>query len=91
MLIDSGNTHNFINWCKAQDKLHCFVHPVNNFQFLIANGGLMMCGGHYLNVKLQMGDYHLKTHMFVVDIGGCDIVLGAEWLRTSRPVTMDFK
>lgn len=38
-----------------------------------------------------MGDYHLKTHMFAIDIGGCDILLGDEWLRTSRPITMDFK
>ena len=38
-----------------------------------------------------MGDYHLKTHMFVVDIGGCDIVMGVESLRTLGPITRDFK
>lgn len=51
----------------------------------------MKCGGHYENFKLQMWDYYLKTHMFVVDIGACDIVLGAEWLRTLSLVTMDSK
>ena len=89
-LIDSGNTHNFINQCTTQ-AIHYFVHPTNNFQVLIANGGLMKCGGRCLNVKLQMGYYHLKTHMFAVNIGGCDIVLGFEWLRTLGPITMDFK
>ena len=29
--------------------------------------------------------------MFVVDIGGCDIVLGVEWLRALGPVTIEFK
>ena len=29
--------------------------------------------------------------MFVVDIRGCDIMLGDEWLRTLGPMTMDFK
>ena len=29
--------------------------------------------------------------MFSIDMGGCDIVLGAEWLRTLVMVTMDFK
>jgi hypothetical protein len=76
VLIDSGNTHNFITRCKPQE-IHCFFHPINNFQVLISNGGFMKCGCHYQNVKLQMGDYDLKTHMFAIDIGGCDIVLGA--------------
>jgi hypothetical protein len=40
---------------------------------------------------LQIGDYHLKSHMFSIDMGGCDIVLGAYWLRTLDPILMDFK
>ena len=70
--------------------LHILVHLVNNFQILIANGGMMKCGGCCENVKLQMGDYHLKTHMFAIDMGACDIVLGDEWLRTLGLITMDF-
>jgi hypothetical protein len=40
---------------------------------------------------LQIGDYHLKPDMFSIDMGGCDIVLGANWLRTLGPILMDFK
>jgi hypothetical protein len=40
---------------------------------------------------LQIGDYHLKSHMFAIDMGGCDIVLGADWLRTLGPILMGFK
>jgi hypothetical protein len=58
---------------------------------MIANGGSMKCGGHCENVCLQIGDYHLKSHMFSIDMGGCDIVLGADWLRTLGPILMDFK
>jgi hypothetical protein len=29
--------------------------------------------------------------MFAIDMGGCDIVLGADWLRTLDPIHMDFK
>ena len=50
----------------------------------------MKCEVRYENIKLQVGDYHLKTHMFVTNMGGCDIVLGAEWIRTLGPITMDF-
>jgi hypothetical protein len=58
---------------------------------MITNGGSMKCGGRCENVCLQIGDYHLKSHMFSIDMGGCDIVLGADWLRTLGPILMDFK
>jgi hypothetical protein len=77
ILVDSGSTHNFIHHCIAQET-HCYIHVVNNFQIMSANGGSMKCGGRCENVCLQFGDYHLKSHMFVIDMGGCDIVLGAD-------------
>jgi hypothetical protein len=51
----------------------------------------MKCGGHCENVRLQIGDYHLKSHMFSIDMGGCEIVLCVEWIRTLGPILMDFK
>jgi hypothetical protein len=90
ILVDSGSTHNFIHHCIAQET-HCYIHAINNFQIIIANGGSMKCGGRCENVCLQIGDYHLKSHMFSIDMGGCDIVLGEKWLRTLGPILMDFK
>jgi hypothetical protein len=58
---------------------------------MIVNGGSMRCGGRCENVHLQIGDYHLKSHMFAIYMGGCDIVLGVDWLRTLGPILMDFK
>jgi hypothetical protein len=58
---------------------------------MIANGGSMKCGGWCDNVHLQVGHYQLKSHMFSNDMGGCDIVLGVEWIRTLGPILMDFK
>jgi hypothetical protein len=90
ILVDSGSTQNFIHRCIAQET-HCYIHAMNNFQIMIANGGSMKCGGNCENVHLQIGDYHLKSHMFAIDMDGCDIVLGADWLRTLGPILMDFK
>jgi hypothetical protein len=90
ILVDSGSTHNFIHRYISQET-HCYIHAVNNFQIMIANGGSMKCGGHCENVCLQMGDYHMKSHMFSIDMGGCDIVLGVDWLRNLSPILMDFK
>jgi hypothetical protein len=90
ILVDSGSTHNFIHHHIAQET-HCYIHVVNNFQIMIANGGSMKCGRLCENVHLQIGDYHLKSHMFSIDMGSYDIVLGADWLRTLGPILMDFQ
>ena len=57
---------------------------------MIAKRDMMPCGCHCENVRLQLGDCQLKTHMFAIDMGGCHIVLGIEWLHTLGLVTMDF-
>jgi len=51
----------------------------------------MKCEGRCENVKLQTGDCQLTTHMFSIHMGGCDIVLATEWLRTLGLITMDFQ
>jgi hypothetical protein len=51
----------------------------------------MKCGGHCENVCLKIGDYNLKSHMFTIEMGGCDIVPGVERLCILGPITMDFK
>jgi hypothetical protein len=90
ILVDSGSTHNFIHHHISQET-HFYIHVINNFQIMIANGVSMKCGGHCENVCLQIGDYHLKSHIISIDMGGCDIVLGADRLRTLGPILMDFK
>jgi hypothetical protein len=90
ILVDSGSTHNFIHHRIAQET-NFYIRVVNNFQIMIANGGSMKCGGWCENVHLQIGHYQLKSHMFSIDMGGCDIVLGVEWLHTLGPILMDFK
>jgi hypothetical protein len=89
ILVDSGSTDNFIHHRIAQET-HCYIHAINNFQIMIANGGSMKCGRRCENVRLQISDFHIKSHMFSIDMGGCDIVLGADWLRNLGPILINF-
>jgi hypothetical protein len=90
ILAYSGSTHNFIHRHIAQET-HCYIHAVNNFQIMISSDGSMKCGRRCENLHLQIGDYHLKSDMFTIDIGGCDNVLGVGYLRTLGPIIMYFK
>jgi hypothetical protein len=76
ILVDSERTHNFIHRHIVQET-NCYIPVVNNFQIMISNGGSMKCGGHCENVHPQISEYHLKSHMFSINMGSCDIVLGA--------------
>jgi hypothetical protein len=90
VLIDSGSTHNFIHR-RFAGEIHGFVCPISNFQILVAQGGTLKCEGCCENFKLQMGDYHMKTHMFSISMGGYDIILGVEWIYTLGWITMDYQ
>jgi len=90
VLIESGSTHNFFHRRVAQET-HCYLRPIPNFQIMNVNDGTMKCVGQCENVKLQIGEYHLKNHMFSIEMGGCEIVLEEEWLCTLGLVTMDLK
>jgi hypothetical protein len=90
ILVDSDHTQNFICNRISQETM-CYIHAINNFQIMITNGSFMKCGGCCKNVCLQIGQYHLKSHMFSINMGGCDSVLGDEWLLTLSPITMDFQ
>jgi hypothetical protein len=50
ILANSGSTHNFIHRCIAQET-HCYIHVVNNFQIVMANGGSMKFGWRCENVS----------------------------------------
>ena len=41
--------------------------------------------------NFKMGDCHTKNHMFSIDIGGYDIVLGVKWLGTLGLVAIYFR
>jgi hypothetical protein len=88
--FDSGNTHNFFH-CHISQETHCYIHPLNNVDIMIDNGGSMKCGEHSKNVRLQIGQYNLKYHMFSIDMCGCDIVLSVEGLHTLGPILLYFK
>jgi hypothetical protein len=88
VLIDSGSTHNFINK-RLAERLNCFVYPMTNFQFLVANGGSIDCVGKCPNIKLSMGEYNLEITMYVIPVGG-GCFLGIQWLRTLGTISTNY-
>jgi hypothetical protein len=74
VLIDYGNTHNFIHYKLAKD-LNCFVYPAPEFQVMIADGGAINCSGKCNKMNITMGEYVMNIQMITIPMGGADVVL----------------
>jgi hypothetical protein len=90
VLIDSGNTHNFIHYKLAKD-LNCFVYLAPKFQVMISDGGTINCSGKYNKINLTMGEYVMNSPMIVIPMGGADVVLGIQWLQSLGTVDFNFQ
>jgi len=75
VLIDSGSTHNFINY-KLATLLNCFICLAPKFQEMIANGGIRNCSRKYYNININMEKYLLNNPMI-----GAYVVLGVQWFQ----------
>ena len=89
ILIDSCSTHNFIDPRIAKQN-DCFIYPCSIFDVMISIEGTLPWKGKFHSVWISIGDYNLHSKMFSLPLGGCDVVLGAQWLRTLGPILWDF-
>ncbi|XP_020415503.1 uncharacterized protein LOC109948019 [Prunus persica] len=90
VLLDSGSSHNIIDigmvkklgW-KLDQSLICDV--------MIAYGEQVQSKGCCAAVPLDIGTYVYTSDMLALPLGGCDIVLRVQWLRTLGPILWDFE
>jgi hypothetical protein len=83
--VDSGNTHNFLNLKKA--KISRIFKQV--IKVKIANGEVLTSEGKCIYVSVQ-GNIFCSEFFVLTLVGGCDVVLGVQWLRTLGPIIWDF-
>ena len=81
VLIDSGSTHNSLDATVAK-KLNIFSFPLPNMKVMVANSKKIEKVGKCHKVNLQIQDFNLESSFFMVPLGGVDVVLGIQWLRT---------
>ena len=89
ILIDYGSTHNFIDPIIAKQD-DCFIYPCSIFDVMISIEGTLPWKGKFHSVWISIGDYNLHCKMFSLPLGGCDVVLGSQWLPTLGPILWDF-
>lgn len=89
ILIDSGNTHNFLDPSGFGNFSLGEVLPLH-LRVWVANGDLISSSGKYNALTLRVQGTVIITAFYLLPLGGCDVVLGIDWLRTLGPVLWDF-
>ncbi|KAF5471969.1 hypothetical protein F2P56_008726 [Juglans regia] len=88
ILVDSGSTHNFLDPLVVEaTKLK--VEKDVGLQVQVANGAKIVSQGRCVEV-VNIQDSKFIILFNVLTLGGCDIVLGVQWLKTLGSIKWDF-
>ncbi|XP_050133112.1 uncharacterized protein LOC126609161 [Malus sylvestris] len=90
ILLDSGSSHNFVD-SKLLKQWGWHATNTKSFEVMIAYGGKVTSSGCCRAVELSLEGYHCHTDLYSLPLGGCDVVLGVQWLSTVSPVLWDFQ
>ena len=58
---------------------------------MVASGGTINCSGKCHNIKLSMGEYVLTSPMLSIPMGGADVVLGVQRLKSMGTIAFNFQ
>jgi hypothetical protein len=89
VLIDSGNTHNFLDPTVFKLASLGEILPMT-LHVRVANGANILSERKCNSVSLKVQGMTITADFYLLPFGGCDIVLGVEWLKTLGPILWDF-
>ncbi|KAM5554117.1 hypothetical protein ABKV19_026048 [Rosa sericea] len=88
VLIDSGASHNFIHPAALTRSKH-LVKPIKPLKVRLASGDVMQTKGQ-VRVELCLQKFTFVADFYVLPVSGCELVLGAIWLRSLGDILWNF-
>ena len=77
VLIDSGSIHSFLNEATTTE-LKCRMTHTTPLSVIVANGHKMYSHCKCVNFKWMMQGHEFRVDIRVLELGGCDIMLGVD-------------
>lgn len=90
ILIDSRSTHNFLDPTVAK-RTSCTIQCVSPMNVPVADGTKIISDAICKQLKWNMQGEDFRADLKLLPLGGCDMVLGIQWLVELEPVLWDFK
>ena len=89
-LADSGSTHNFLDVQTAK-RLGCKLRSTSPLKVSVANGQEIFSTYECLNFKWSINGVQFETDVMLLPLGGCEMVLGVQWLSTLDEIRWNFR
>ncbi|XP_075650145.1 uncharacterized protein LOC142620705 [Castanea sativa] len=90
ILLDTGSSHNFLDSGLVR-TLQLVVDTTKILEVRVANGDLIRIKGECRDLLIQMQGKDFLVDLHVLNLRGCDVVLGTQWLSTLGLISWDFK
>lgn len=89
IFIDSRSTHNFLDLSLAQ-KIGCTLENIPTQSITVADGNQIVCNHRCVEFAWTMNKKSFVAEVMLIPLGGCDMVLGVQWLSTLGQINWDF-
>lgn len=89
VLVDSGSTHNFIDF-KVAKRLELPIESGPNMRVMVANGVRLCTQGLCRVVDWEAQGHKFTTDFLVLFVKGFDFVLGIQWLLSLGSIVWNF-
>ncbi|GJR37812.1 RNA-directed DNA polymerase like protein [Tanacetum coccineum] len=90
ILVDCGSTHNFLNKGMAK-RLGCNIRTTCPLAVTVAGRNHLVSDSECKDFKWHFGNTLFTTDIMLLPLGGCDMVLGIQWLATLGDIKCNFK
>jgi hypothetical protein len=77
VLIDIGSTHSFMDQNVAK-KFKLPAREESKLTVMVVNGATLPCLGYYKVVSFKRQGHSFTTNIYLLSLGGCDMVLGID-------------
>nr|XP_011471074.1 PREDICTED: retrovirus-related Pol polyprotein from transposon gypsy [Fragaria vesca subsp. vesca] len=89
VLIDLGALHNFVHPAALKTSKHV-VQKINPIKVRLASGAIMHIKGQ-VELEIVLQGITLTNCFYVLPISGCEVVMGASWLKTLGDIIWNFE
>lgn len=90
ILINTGSTHNVLD-CRTAKQLGCVVEAAVPLKVVVVDGFKIASDAKCKQFTWCTQGHKFNTEMQLLDLKGCDAVLGIQWLKTLKDCIFNFQ
>ncbi|KAI4364464.1 hypothetical protein MLD38_020553 [Melastoma candidum] len=90
ILVDSGSTHNFVD-SRTVGGINVVIKPITPVTVAVADGRSVLCNRMIPHFTWVIQGMEFHADFYVLALGGCEMILGMDWLSRLGDITWNFK